>query len=87
MHGGLLASADFSVADAAVPGSKFTTPEGTAADTWWKLLYRHRADLVLNGHDHLYARFVPLDPAGNADPRQGIREFIIGTGGEASSRP
>lgn len=24
-----------------------------------------------------------MDPAGNADPRHGIREFIIGTGGEA----
>jgi hypothetical protein len=77
----------FSVADAAVQGSKFTTPEGTAADTWWKLLYRHDADLVLNGHDHLYARFMPLDPAGNPDPSKGIREFIIGTGGEALDPP
>ncbi|HXS25276.1 MAG TPA: metallophosphoesterase, partial [Gemmatimonadales bacterium] len=42
----------FSAADTAVQGSKFTSPEGTAADTWWKLLYRHGADLVLNGHDH-----------------------------------
>ncbi len=24
-----------------------------------------------------------MDPAGNADPRHGIREFIIGTGGES----
>jgi hypothetical protein len=23
-----------------------------------------------------------MDPAGNADPRHGIREFIVGTGGE-----
>jgi len=24
-----------------------------------------------------------MDPAGNADPRHGIREFIVGTGGES----
>ena len=57
--------------------------EGQAADTWWKMLYAHHADLVLNGHDHVYSRFAPMDPAGNVDPRNGIREFIIGTGGES----
>ena len=57
--------------------------EGAAADAWWKLLYAHGADLVLNGHDHVYSRFAPMDPAGNSDPRRGIREFVIGTGGES----
>ena len=57
--------------------------EGQTADAWWKLLYAHHADLILNGHDHVYSRFAPMDPAGNADPRHGIREFVIGTGGEA----
>ena len=57
-------------------------PEGTAALAFWQLLYDHSADLVLNGHDHLYARYRPLDPSGNSDPRKGIREFIVGTGGE-----
>jgi Calcineurin-like phosphoesterase len=57
--------------------------EGTAADAWWQLLYQHHATLVLNGHDHVYSRFAPMDPAGNADPRHGIREFIVGTGGES----
>ena len=57
--------------------------EGQTADTWWKLLYAHRADLILNGHDHVYSRFAPMDPNGNADPRHGIREFIVGTGGES----
>jgi hypothetical protein len=57
--------------------------EGQAADTWWKLLYAHHADIVLNGHDHVYSRFAPMDPNGNADARHGIREFIVGTGGEA----
>jgi hypothetical protein len=58
------------------------TPEGIAAQAFWQLLYDHDADLVLNGHDHLYAHYRPLDPSGNYDPRRGIREFIVGTGGE-----
>ncbi|MGC1519964.1 MAG: metallophosphoesterase [Steroidobacteraceae bacterium] len=57
-------------------------PEGPTALGFWKLLYQYGADLVLNGHDHLYARYRPLDPSGNYDPRKGIREFIVGTGGE-----
>ena len=56
--------------------------EGTTALAFWKLLYAHGADLILNGHDHLYARYRPLDASGNYDPRRGIREFIVGTGGE-----
>jgi hypothetical protein len=56
--------------------------EGTTALAFWQVLYQYNADLVLNGHDHLYARYRPLDPSGNYDPRHGIREFIVGTGGE-----
>lgn len=44
-------------------------------------LYNAHADLVLTGHDHIYERFAPQDPAGNLDPVQGIREFVVGTGG------
>jgi len=58
------------------------TEEGVTAQAFWELLYEYNADLVLNGHDHLYARYRPLDPSGNPDPRKGIREFIVGTGGE-----
>jgi acid phosphatase type 7 len=58
------------------------TPEGIAALAFWQLLYEHKADLVLNGHDHLYAHYRPLDASGNYDPKSGIREFIVGTGGE-----
>jgi acid phosphatase type 7 len=56
--------------------------EGTTAQAFWQLLYEFGADVVLNGHDHLYARYRPLDASGNSDPRKGIREFIVGTGGE-----
>jgi hypothetical protein len=57
-------------------------PEGPTALAFWQLLYEYGADLVLNGHDHLYARYRPLDPSGNYDSHKGIREFIVGTGGE-----
>jgi hypothetical protein len=58
------------------------SPEGIAAQAFWQLLYDNRADLVLNGHDHLYARYQPLTPNGTPDRERGIREFIVGTGGE-----
>jgi hypothetical protein len=38
--------------------------------------------VVLNGHDHIYERFTPLTPAGNPS-RDGIREFVVGTGGNS----
>jgi acid phosphatase type 7 len=28
-------------------------------------------------------RFAPMDPSGNVDPHNRIREFIVGTGGES----
>ena len=49
----------------------------------WQALYNAGADLILNGHAHNYERFAPQDPNGAADPAKGIREFIIGTGGES----
>ena len=58
------------------------TQEGVTAEAFWQLLYKYGADLVLNGHDHLYARYQPLDPNGTPDSRWGIREFIVGSGGE-----
>jgi hypothetical protein len=47
----------------------------------WRTLYEFRVDLVINGHDHLYERFAPQDPDGHLDIEDGIREFIVGTGG------
>ena len=46
----------------------------------WRLLHQRGADLVLNGHDHIYERYAPQDADGRATPT-GIREFIVGTGG------
>jgi hypothetical protein len=49
-------------------------------EPFWEALYEYGADIVLNGHHHVYERFAPQDPDGRADPK-GIREFIVGTGG------
>jgi hypothetical protein len=53
----------------------------TKAQPLWQALYDYRADVVLNGHDHIYERFAPQNPSGKADPNRGIRQFVVGTGG------
>jgi len=53
---------------------------GSHMQAVWALLDEHRVDLVLNGHEHNYERFPPLDAAGQRLP-QGMREFVVGTGG------
>jgi acid phosphatase type 7 len=47
----------------------------------WQALYAANADVVVNGHDHAYERFAPQEPNGTRDPERGIREFVVGTGG------
>jgi hypothetical protein len=49
----------------------------------WEDLYAAHADLILAGHEHSYERFVPQDPEGKADPANGIREIVVGTGGRS----
>jgi hypothetical protein len=47
----------------------------------WKLLYDNGGDLVLSGHSHDYERFAPIDGHGSVDRADGMREFVVGTGG------
>jgi acid phosphatase type 7 len=47
----------------------------------WQTLYTAGVDVVVNGHDHQYERFAPQNPDGKAEPKRGIREFVVGTGG------
>ena len=47
----------------------------------WKTLQAAGAEVVLSGHDHDYERFAPQTWQGLADPANGIREFVVGTGG------
>ncbi len=53
----------------------------------WQALAAYDADVVLNGHDHDYERFAPQTPAGVADATNGIREFVVGTGGKNTTSP
>jgi len=48
----------------------------------FQALYDAHADVVVGGHDHDYERFAPQNPDGAADPANGIREFVVGTGGK-----
>jgi hypothetical protein len=52
--------------------------------TLWGPLDDHGVDVVINGHDHSYERFAPMDGAGRADSA-GIRQFVVGTGGAQGS--
>ena len=54
----------------------------TSMHPLWQALYDYGADVVLNGHEHNYERFALQNPAGEADPVRGLREFVVGTGGK-----
>ncbi len=60
-------------------------PEGPTTEMApvWALLVQHGVTLVLNGHDHDYQRWVPLDGSGQPDPK-GATQFVVGTGGHSS---
>ena len=49
-------------------------------DPFWRAAAAAGVEIVLDGHDHEYERFAPMDANGIAsDP--GVREFVVGTGG------
>ncbi|HET9634711.1 MAG TPA: metallophosphoesterase [Gemmatimonadaceae bacterium] len=49
--------------------------------TIWQILYDGGVDLVLNGHEHDYERFLPQTATGVADATKGMEEIVAGTGG------
>jgi hypothetical protein len=51
--------------------------------TFWNALYAGGADLVLNGHRHVYERLARMAPDGSPDPTNGIREIVVGSGGDS----
>ncbi len=66
---------------------RWSSSEDTPAmGAFWRLLQADGVDVVLNGHAHMYERFAPLLPDGSVNPR-GIREFVVGTGGESLRSP
>jgi acid phosphatase type 7 len=54
---------------------------------FWEILHDHGAEIVLNGHEHFYERFEPMNAEGNRDDAGGIRQFTIGTGGGELREP
>ena len=48
---------------------------------FWQVLYEHGVEFVMSGNDHHYERFAPQTPYGDPDPTDGIRQFVVGTGG------
>jgi acid phosphatase type 7 len=52
---------------------------------FWNLLTNAKAEIVLNGHDHLYERFAPQLGDGTAS-EVGLRQFTVGTGGRVLYR-
>jgi hypothetical protein len=64
---------------------RFTsTYPSKSTGAFWNALYRAKAEVVLNGHMHNYERFAEQSPGGLAKPGLGVREFVVGTGGEAT---
>lgn len=47
----------------------------------WDVLYAAGVDVVLNAHMRNYERFAPQNPSGGLDTERGIRQFVVGTGG------
>jgi chitodextrinase len=62
--------------------SSSSTPSSTTYIPFWTDLFNAGADLVLNGHAHDYELFDPQDPGALANPTNGVREIIVGTGGD-----
>ncbi|MEJ5201994.1 MAG: metallophosphoesterase, partial [Anaerolineales bacterium] len=60
--------------------SGFAGNDGLIAPIW-RTAYQHGVDVVINGHEHHYERFAPMDENGQVDENNGIREFVVGTGG------
>jgi acid phosphatase type 7 len=60
-------------------------PHGNNPDTqaFWQALYQAGAEIILSAHDHSYERFAPQTPKAIADPKSGLRQFVVGTGGRS----
>jgi hypothetical protein len=66
-----------------VPGSI----ERASRTFLWEKLFAANAEILLHGQHHHYERMVPMDPTGARDDARGLRQFNVGTGGEAVEDP
>ncbi len=55
----------------------------SAMSPLWQALQDYGADVVINSHEHNYERFDPQNSDGTLDLSKGIREFVVGTGGDS----
>jgi hypothetical protein len=75
-HHPVVTSGQFSLSDEQKAPAKY----------FFKLLNAYGADLVMNGHDHIYERFGHIGSNAKPDPN-GVREIISGTGGRSHFMP
>ena len=65
---------------------RFSSGEEHGSDSrtqaMWSVLAREGADIVLQGHEHNYERFVPMNSTGGPSS-SGMRSFVVGTGGKS----
>jgi hypothetical protein len=54
--------------------------ENLNGNVWDDLIAAH-VDVVLSAHTHAYQRYAPMNNTGGIDPVNGIRSFVVGTGG------
>jgi len=59
-------------------------PTDTDYGAIWDDALQFHVTAIVNGHDHDYERWKPLDDAGNPDPN-GVTEIVAGTGGDSHS--
>jgi calcineurin-like phosphoesterase family protein/fibronectin type III domain protein len=55
--------------------------DNTFMQPMWADLYNAGVEILLSGHSHDYERFGPQDASGHLDNTNGVRQFIVGTGG------
>ena len=55
--------------------------DNTFMQPMWADLYNAGVEILLSGHSHDYERFAPQDASGHLDNGNGVRQFIVGTGG------
>jgi acid phosphatase type 7 len=65
------------------PRWRETGTVSSASSYFVSALYNAGAEVILSGNNHFYARSAPQSPSGAADPVNGIRQFIVGTGGKS----
>jgi acid phosphatase type 7 len=55
--------------------------DNTFMQPLWEALDDAGAEIVLSGHSHNYERVAPVDRNGTVNQAEGIRQFVVGTGG------